>query len=444
MTQPNIVLIVFDDMRLELLQSMPQLQKLALTGVSFTNGFCNTPLCQPARMTLLSGQYSHNHGVLDNDLIGYPIDHTSLVPARLQAVGYQTSHVGKYFNGWLIPNVIPAGWSDWHHLADVNDPINYFNYHINDNSVITQVGLAPADYNTTVCNNRALTFLAGATPPFFLQVAYKTPHPEGGWPAITPDYPYKGITSLSHLAPRNPNFNVPMGSPPPAYMQHAPMGTSDIANVDAFWRGQIEALYSADQSIKAIVAAAPANTVFIVTSDHGFMHGEGMDPASKMVPYTPSLRVPMIIAGPVGIIPAQSQLCSRLVSQADLAATIYALSGASATRTLDGLSLVPFLSNPQGPALRNGMLLEFLGSTGYPTANGGTGWGVKIPTWQSIVTQSALYTEYSTGEKELFDLVNDPWQLVNQTSFQAYRAIQVSMAAQLKNIKTCVGAGCQI
>jgi hypothetical protein len=288
-----------------------------------------------------------------------------------------------------------------------------------------------------------MTYLASATPPFFLQVGYKAPHPEStGWPDITPDPRYAGVTPISRTAPRNPNFNVTMGTPP-AYMVHAAMASGDISNVDAFWRGQIETLYSVDRSIQSIVAAAPANTVFIATSDHGFMHGEGMDPASKMVPYLPAIRVPMIVSGPSGIV-AQGKVCSQMVSHIDITAAIYALTGATSTRTLDGVSLAPLLLNPNGAALRTALLLEFLGTTGFPTANGGTGWGVKIPTWQAVLTLQDLYTLYSTGEKELFDLVSDPFQLTNQIGVAAYASVQAALASKLSAMQSCSGTACVI
>lgn len=436
MTAPNIVLLIFDDMTFEQLQRMPQLARLGLTGATFLSAFANTPLCQPARVSLLTGQYSHNHGVLDNDLTGFPIDHTTLLAARLQAAGYQTSHVGKYFNSWAIGSAVPPGWNDWHQLTEI-----YTGYQVNDNGAVTTAGTTLAEYNTTACTSRALSFIAGATQPFFLQVAYKAPHPENtGFPNITPDPRYAGVTPGSVTAPRNPNFNVTMGTPP-AYMSHAAMDGPTVSSVDAFWRGQTEALYSVDRSIQSIVAAVPANTVIIAVADHGFMHGEGRDPSSKMVPYLPAIHIPMIVSGPVNLV-AQNKVCSQMVSQVDVTATIYELSGATSVRTLDGISLVPLLTNPNGAALRTYMLLEFLGTTGFPTANGGTGWGVKVPTWSSVLTKSALYTSYATGEEELYDLVADPFQLTNQAAAAPYAAIKAIMVSQLNALQSCSGAAC--
>src|SRR5262245_23413441 len=59
---PNVVLIVTDDQTVEDLAAMPQVrERLAGSGVTFTEAFSPYPLCCPARATLLTGQYAHNH-----------------------------------------------------------------------------------------------------------------------------------------------------------------------------------------------------------------------------------------------------------------------------------------------------------------------------------------------------------------------------------------------
>lgn len=436
MTAPNVILLIFDDMTFEQLQRMPQLMKLANTGVNFFNAFVSTAICQVARMTFLSGQYSHNHGLIDNSLTGYPIDHTTLLPARLQAAGYQTCHVGKYLNSWNIANPIPAGWSDWHHI----NPQQYLGYSINDNGVTT----TPPDYNTTITTNRAVAFINAATQPFFLQVGYMAPHfdsPSVDFLNATPDKSYSGVVPTSKLAPRNPNFNVQMGTPP-AYMAHAAMDSAKILEVDAFWRGSTEVLFSADQAIKAIMAALASkpNTVVIVTSDNGYFRGEGRDPAQKVAPYLNDVRIPLIIAGPSNLV-AQGKVSTQITCHVDIAPTIFALSGATPGRPVDGVSLTPLLSNPNAAALRNYLLLEWRGSV--PGA--GTGWGLDVPHCRTLLSPSFSYTSYdATGEEELYDLVADPFQLTNLAGVAAYAGKRANMAAQLAALQACAGAACVV
>lgn len=435
MTAPNIILIIFDDMTFEQLQRMPQFMKLGLTGVMFTNAFVSTAICQPARMTLLTGQYSHNNGIVDNSTTGYPPDHSTMLPARMQAAGYQTCHVGKYLNSYNI-SVIPTGWNEWHAI----NPQQYFGYSINDNGVTT----SPPDYNTTITTARAVSYINTATQPFFMQVAYMAPHfdtPSVDFLNATPDAAYSGVVPTARLSPRNTNFNVQMGTPP-AYMAHAIMDSAKINEIDAFWRGSTEVLFSADQGIAAIqaalIAAGKTNTVVMVTSDNGYMRGEGRDPAEKLVPYMPDVRIPFIVSGPSNLV-AQNKVCSQLVSHVDISATIMALGGATATRVQDGVSLTPLLTTPSGPAIRNYLMLEWRGLA----VGVGTGWALDVPDNRTIVTNGYFYTFYdATGETELYDLRVDPYQLVNVAGLPAYADIQANLASRLNTLKTCAGSNC--
>src|SRR5690348_16403639 len=63
--QPNIILIITDDMRVDDLAAMPRTQELLVArGLTFSNTFVTTPGCCPSRASILHGQYTHNHGVL--------------------------------------------------------------------------------------------------------------------------------------------------------------------------------------------------------------------------------------------------------------------------------------------------------------------------------------------------------------------------------------------
>lgn len=435
MTAPNIALLIFDDMTFEQLQRMPQFMRLALTGVNFLNAYASTAICQVARATFLTGQYSHNHGIIDNTVLASGLDHSTMLAARLQTAGYRTCHVGKYLNTQDINN-IPTGWNDWHHT----NPQQYFGYSLNDNGVIT----TPPDYHTTICNTRALSFINSTTEPFFLQIGYKVPHfdqPSVDFLNATPEAKYAGVVPTSRLSPRNPNFNVVMGTPP-AYLNHAAMDTAKIAEIDAFWRGSTEALFTGDQSIAAVMAALASkpNTVVIATSDNGYFRGEGRDPAQKVVPYLPALQIPLIISGPSNLV-AHGSVCPQLVCHIDIAATIYALTGVASTRTLDGISLAPFLLNPLAPAQRNYLMLEWRGTV----AGGGTGWGDDVPHCRTLISKTYSYTFYdATGEKELYSLVRDPYQITNLVNIPAYAGVVSEFDNRLASLQSCTGSSCTV
>src|SRR5262245_21526959 len=98
---PNIVFIMTDDMKPNLVQEMPKLQALASQGATFTRAYYNVPLCEPSRATILTGSYVQNTKA-DNSYATFRDngnnDRTYAV--WLQQAGYLTAHIGKYINGF--------------------------------------------------------------------------------------------------------------------------------------------------------------------------------------------------------------------------------------------------------------------------------------------------------------------------------------------------------
>ena len=115
--RPNIVVIMTDDQTVESLRVMTNVKRLLRDrGTSFANSFTSYSLCCPSRATFLTGQYAHNHGVIEQRAAhgGYSkLDHTNTLPVWLQTAGYYTAHVGKYLNGYGTRNPleVPPGWT---------------------------------------------------------------------------------------------------------------------------------------------------------------------------------------------------------------------------------------------------------------------------------------------------------------------------------------------
>ena len=114
-TPPNIVLVLVDDARYDDLTTMPQVRQLiGGAGVSFRNFYSPFPLCCPARATLLTGQYAHNHGVLGNFRPNGGFDEFrdgSTLATWLDPT-YRTGLIGKYLNEYAPPYQ-PPGWDEW-------------------------------------------------------------------------------------------------------------------------------------------------------------------------------------------------------------------------------------------------------------------------------------------------------------------------------------------
>ena len=115
--RPNVLWIVTDDQPRQTLDYMPHtVAQLCDPGVRFPNGYSAVPLCGPARATLLSGLYPHNHGIRDNSTAEpFRIRHEKdTVATRMQAAGYTTALFGKYLNGYNQQSTHrPPGWNRW-------------------------------------------------------------------------------------------------------------------------------------------------------------------------------------------------------------------------------------------------------------------------------------------------------------------------------------------
>src|SRR5262249_26956167 len=105
--KPNIIFILMDDMRWDCLScaghpfiKTPNLDRIAAEGAMFTNYFVTLPLCSPSRATLLTGQYAHRNGVIDNVTDHSELSHKLVTyPMLLQRAGYETAFIGKWHMG---------------------------------------------------------------------------------------------------------------------------------------------------------------------------------------------------------------------------------------------------------------------------------------------------------------------------------------------------------
>jgi arylsulfatase A-like enzyme len=443
-TKPNFLLIMTDDQNLELLRFMPNVQTLlADKGVTFANHYTSFPLCCPSRATVLTGQYSHNHGVHGNQAPygGYDaLDHTNTLPVWLQAAGYHTTHIGKYLNGYGRPDILqpaPPGWSDWQAVRG-----DMYDYEVNDNGTLVTYGSAPEDYETDVLRDRTLEVLderkAGGQP-FFIQLAPKAPHAEGQTEdkGPRPAPRHDGLLADEPL-PMAPNFNEADVSDKPQSVRNKPL--FDQAKIDEItkkFRDRAESLLAVDEMVRDIVNRLQANgqlanTVIMFTSDNGFFQGEHRFDSGKSKLYEEPARVPMIVKGKVfkgGI------TRTDLTWNGDIAPTILQMSGAVAGLPQDGLSLRRILARPSLTEDRT-ILLE----NGDPITGGSY--------TDAIRTEQYKYVEWTkangTQEFELYDLIADPYELESRHADPTLATVRAALDAKLEVLKTCVGSACNV
>jgi arylsulfatase A-like enzyme len=444
-----VIVIMTDDQTVESLRVMPNVQRiLADQGVTFDDSVVSFSLCCPSRATFLTGQYAHNHGVFGNRPPNggyYKLDSTNTLPVWLQKAGYYTAHVGKYLNsyGYFNPLEVPSGWSEWHGAVDPS-AYNYFGYYLNEDGRLVNYGNDPPSYQSDVYAWKAAYVIRSRAPspqPYFLSIAFLAPHaasPEGSQPP--PGYPF-GLpvpaprhqgSLASEPLPTPQSFNEVDVSDKPADIRAIPLMSDDlIGKVQENYRRRLESLLAVDEALRGIWQAVEdtgeaANTVVIFTSDNGYLQGEHRIPNGKVLPYEPSIRVPLVLRGPG--IPAGKHLRQQ-VWNGDLAPTILDLAGATAGRTIDGESLVP-LFRDRGLEWGRDVLLE-------AGADGGGG----IP-FEGLRTDGFVYLEYANGDRELYDLAKDPDELQSVHADPAYVEVRDELARRLAALRVCAGAAC--
>jgi N-acetylglucosamine-6-sulfatase len=311
--RPNVVVIMFDDLDLPLARAMPGWDRLAARGATFDNAYVTTPLCCPSRVSFLTGQWAHSHGVISNSPPSGGYERAaelgvqrSTLAVWLDEVGYHTSLIGRYLNGHpkYTRRQIPPGWDDWQVLIGGK----YLGYRLNDNGKVVR----PNRYSTDELSRRVMKELNSAPRPFFLWVPTTTPH-----------------TPLE-IAGRYKDADAPEGVDPGRYRLM-------LAGMDL---------------LEEVLAALPEDTYLIVTSDNGF-HTE--PEWGKNLPYDTDTRVPLTIIGP-DIAPGRF---SHLVANVDLAPTIAEWTGA-ASPDIEGSSLVPLMEG-RAVTWRDELLLEAVG-----------------------------------------------------------------------------------
>jgi N-acetylglucosamine-6-sulfatase len=428
-TRLNVVLILSDDERSDGTAVMKNVQTLlADHGVTFTDAHVTTSMCGPSRASILTGQYAHHTGVLEN--FGphsfqafQDKDESNDLGVWMHDAGYETALVGKYVNSYTnasVHHAVPPGWDDWQVMDSV--PMEaYYNYSINDNGTLVHYGKKPSDYSTTVLSQKAVQFIQGARHPFFLYFAPVAPH----LPAIPAP---KDRGKLENIAPmHDPAFNQHnIGKEPWRFWHKHLLSAAAQLYINHVRIRQEESLLALDRSVRSVVQALKARrelnrTVILYTSDNGFLWGEHRL-GGKVWPFEESTHVPLIVRTPWTASPERN---NKPVLNIDLAPTIGALTGVKPGLPEDGRSLVPFLHGESTP-WRHAFLEEYLGKD--LLHKGGP------PPYVAVQTRRDLYVQYKNGWRELYNLRKDPWELNNLAGDQHTKPLQTSLAELLKRL----------
>lgn len=450
--RPNIVFVLTDDLSWDLLAYMPRVRALQRLGLTFRDYFVSDSLCCPSRSSIFTGNFPHDTGVFSNvgPHGGFHVFHSRgeekhTFAVALQRVGYRTALMGKYLNGYLArpapgeprvvaPTYVPPGWSEW----DVaGDGYHEFNYELNENGVLHHYGKQPSDYLTDVLARLGAGFIdrsAAAHAPFFLELATFAPHaPYTPAPRDARDFP--GLR-----APEPPNFDVLPTNAPEWLKEHPPLTGRQIARINRVFQLRAQAVQAVDDLIARIehvlaVDGIAGNTYIFFSSDNGLHTGEYRLMPGKMTAFDTDIGVPLVVVGP-GV--SKGAVSDRMTENIDLAETFAQLGGTSVTA--DGHSLVSLIHGETVRHWPNAILVEHHGpdlrgidpdfqqpASGNPE------------TYEAMRTHSFLYVEYRDGEREYYDLLQDPYELHNIAGMLSAGRL-AKLHAELRAMENCHGA----
>lgn len=425
----------------------------------------------------------------------------------LQSAGYRTVHIGKFLNGYGDEpfdngTTVPPGWSAWHTTLKADTNHYFYGYTLNNNGVLegpvgdsgswdtreygerddfgcpfAPLNGKPCLYETDVLTRIADEEMLGtpAGTPFYLQLDYTAPHgdfrrPAGPEPATRH---YDSFSGAPFPHGSSEGFNEGNVNDKPRFIREAEyLSPTDRHTYRVYYQKMLESLRSIDDGVQQIVATLGAmhqlrNTYIVFTSDNGFFLGEHRLTGGKFLAYEPSTHLPFLIRGP-GIKPGSST--GELAANIDIAPTILELAGAQADKSIDGRSLVPYLLDPDLRS-RRPILFESFVETSDVEENGGgpaaapasvaagsTGGGDSINNRPSEASTSIVappkdyegirlgpykYIEWPDGEKELYDINKDPYELNNEARDANLFPIRAFLHSQLVRLENCVGRTCQ-
>jgi N-acetylglucosamine-6-sulfatase len=417
----NILVILVDDLRWDEIACAghpfvrtPGIDRIAREGARFRNAFCTTPLCSPARASLLTGRYAHHHGIIDNTNRSGQSHKLMTFPRILQTFGYETGYLGKWHMG--NDDTARPGFDYW---ACMGGQGTSFDPVLNENGT----RMKSAGHTTDVLNDRAVNFVRRKrSKPFCLYIAHKALHPElvqfddGSVSDVSGSrfLPAKRHETLYAGAaiPRRLNVTDSLDGKPAlsrAVKGKTPLGR-ETGTDDRTIRDRLRMLAGIDEGVEQLFDALDDtghldNTVIVFTSDHGYWNGEHGLSVERRLAYEEAIRIPLLIRYPPRV--RSGTVIDELALSIDLAPTILDLANARTQHGMDGRSLVPLLTDNLPTDWRTSFLIEYYSDIVFPH--------VRNLGYKAVRTQRHKYIHYTDleGMDELYDLRSDPYEMNN-------------------------------
>jgi choline-sulfatase len=420
--KPNILIIMTDQQSSEALGfnigkqylKTPNMDYLAEHGITFSNAYCANPLCIPSRNSLFTGRYPHELGIQVNDDSTINPDEFPILGSHFKNAGYSTGYFGKWHISFDHRKKDVHGFSE---MADIRNT--------SGDSILSGVTIS---FLKEKQNN-----------PFFAVVSFCNPHNICEW-ARGDKLPDGGIgnpPSAENCPPLRPNFQISENETDILKLMRTSYQASRVFPVSGFsnekWRQYRWAYYrmieKTDTQIGKILAwlkesGLDKNTIIVFLSDHGDCQG-AHHWNQKTVFYEEAVKVPFIISYK-GI---QAGKSDHLVQTGiDLMPTLCDLAGIPVPGTVRGISLKPYLISLESAKSRPFIVVADKMQQGEPV-NGNK----PIPEGRMLRNNRFKYWIYDLGRQRetLYDLQNDPGEMVNLAADPKYKADLANCRKQL-------------
>jgi arylsulfatase A-like enzyme len=420
--RPNILFIALDDLNdwVGCLGGHPQtltpnLDRLARSGVLFTNAHCAAPQCNPSRSAIFTGVSPHVSGLYDNgQKMREVMPTTEIIPKTLSRQGYQTGGSGKMLHYFIDA----TSWDTYFPEATGENPFprtfvppkrpvslpvaGPWQYRETDWGAMP---VGDAEYGGDSLVSEWVSEWLGRKheSPFFVACGIYRPHEPWFVPA-----PYFEPFPLDAIQ-LPPGYRADdLDDLPPEGQRRGPNRYFEHIQKQGQWKQAIQAylasIHYADAMLGRVLQALEAgpnakDTIVVLWSDHGWHLGE-KEHWQKYTAWRVCTRVPLIVRVPPGVsslaegtTPAE---CDRPVSLVSLFPTLLDLAGLPPEAHHSGPSLVPLLKDPKGAEWPH-VAVTFLGDVGS--------YGLSAQDWRLI--------HYANGDEELYHIADDPHEWRN-------------------------------
>jgi uncharacterized sulfatase len=431
--RPNVLLIAIDDLNVSLscydhpLVKTPNIDKLAARGIRFDHAYCQYPLCNPSRSSLLSGLRPDTSKIYDN---GTPIrkvfpDIVTL-PQFFMTNGYFSGRIGKIYHYGVPGQIGTSGLDDkpsWNEFVnprgrDRDDEADVINF-----TPDRQLGAAlcwmeakGTDEEQTDGKVAAETIRmleAHKDQPFFIAAGFYRPHvPDIATSKYFDMYPLEKVT-----LPVEPPEHIK--EIPPIALTCMPLNYGvEEEKLRRFKRAYFASISFVDAQVGKVLDALDRlklsdNTIVVLFGDHGWSLGEHGQ-WQKQLLFEEVARVPFIIAMPKAVVVGS---CPRPVELVDIYPTLADMCGFRPAPSLEGRSLRVLLENPKARWMIPAITQQVRNDHGRRIM----GYSVRTERWR--------YTEWDGGKAgvELYDQVEDPHEWHNIAKEQRYAKVVLDM-----------------